>query len=791
MARETGRMKQLDRSGLAGLAGLAVLLVAIGMLVLAGAFLWLHVTTPSDGARLEPGEQVWRPQGVLVTPLEDRPGGLRRGDLVVAVDGRSMESWAQALFDPGTSRPSWQFGESITYTVLRDGQWLGVAVTLGRYPFGAILRKNWGTILFALVSQFIATFVFLRRRDDQAARVLFLWASGVLSSTTWSLGLQVSDLVNAIGFWLFIGTTFGAYMIFWIAGLHFALVFPRPLPVILHRPWIARFLYVAPYALYPVYLAAVWPGASSTLDWLGRWSLGNSLLVLVYLALAVVVVTWGYRTNIDSISRQKIRWVMFAALVSGGGGLVLWILPPLVVGRPIISPNALGLLVLPFPLALAVAILRHHLFDIDLVINHTLVYGALTASTMGLYVFMVGYLGSRFQAGDKSLIAFITTGLVAVLFQPLRARLQRGVNRLMYGERDDPVAVLSRLGERLEGTVLPEAVLPGLVETVAQALKLPYVAIALDRNERRKTKDEGSSSVLRPSSSREEPDIVASYGLPMGECVHLPLVYQAETVGYLVVGLRAPGESFGPADQVLLENIARQAGAAVRAVQLTTDLQRSRQRLVTAREEERRRLRRDLHDGLGPVLASQGLKLAAIRQLVGRDLAAAEQLLDEVMAQTEATVAEVRRLVYALRPPALDELGLVEAIRDHVVEADGDSPLSTGLQITVEEPREGLPPLGAAVEVAAYRIALEGLTNVVRHAGAQSCVISFSLDKSVPNGILQLEIRDDGVGLPEGGRAGVGLNSMRERAEEVGGTFAVGASPGGGTRLIARLPLTD
>jgi two-component system NarL family sensor kinase len=165
--------------------------------------------------------------------------------------------------------------------------------------------------------------------------------------------------------------------------------------------------------------------------------------------------------------------------------------------------------------------------------------------------------------------------------------------------------------------------------------------------------------------------------------------------------------------------------------------------------------------------------------------------LDEVMAQTEATVAEVRRLVYALRPPALDELGLVAAIRDYVLDVDGEASLSTGLQVTVHEPAGGLPPLGAAVEVAAYRIALEGLTNVARHAGAAHCVISFSLDNNAPNGILQLEIHDDGVGLPERFRVGVGLTSMRERAEEVGGTFVVEASPGSGTRLMARLPLTD
>jgi two-component system NarL family sensor kinase len=162
-----------------------------------------------------------------------------------------------------------------------------------------------------------------------------------------------------------------------------------------------------------------------------------------------------------------------------------------------------------------------------------------------------------------------------------------------------------------------------------------------------------------------------------------------------------------------------------------------------------------------------------------------------VMAQNEATVAEIRRLVYALRPPALDELGLVEAIRDYVIGANGDSPLATGLHITIKEPPDGLPPLAAAVEISAYRIALEGLTNVARHADAQNCLIHFSLDKTVQNSILQLEIRDDGLGLPDEFRGGVGLTSMRERAEEVGGTFAVEAATGGGTRAIARLPLAD
>ncbi|MFQ5923978.1 MAG: histidine kinase, partial [Anaerolineales bacterium] len=616
---DTRQRPPLDR------AGWIVVGVAALFLSLAGAFLLLHLVGPSDGARLDPGQPVWKPDGVVVTPLEEQSDGLRAGDVVVAVDGRGMESWAGALFELTTSRPTWQHGESITYTVLRDGRQLEVPIALGRYPIGAVVRNNWGTILFALVSQLVATFVFIRRADAQAARVLLLWASSILSATTWSLGLQVSDLVNGIGFWLFQATGFFAYTLFWIAGLHFALVFPRQLPIVLKSPWIMRSLYVVPYVLYLGYLAAAWPGASSTLDWLGRWGPGSGVLASIYLALMVITVIWGYRTNRDAGSRRKIRWVVFAAFVSGGGGLLLWLLPPLVLGRSIIGANTLGILVLPFPLALAVAIMRHRLFDIDLIINRTLVYGALTASTMGIYVLIVGYLGGLVQERDRSVIAFLTTGLVAVLFQPLRQRLQRGVNRLMYGERDDPYAVLSRLGKGLEGTLVPQSVLPTIAEMVAQTLKLPYVALALKQG--------------------EEFKIATAYGQPRGDPIRLPLVYQGEAVGQLIVAPRALDEAFTASEQRLLEDIGHQAGVAVHAVRLTADLQRSRERLVTAREEERRRLRRDLHDGLGPELASLSLKLEAARNLIDRDPNVADSLLAELKTQVQEAIADIRRLV--------------------------------------------------------------------------------------------------------------------------------------------------
>ncbi|MDP9354836.1 MAG: sensor histidine kinase [Chloroflexota bacterium] len=339
----------------------------------------------------------------------------------------------------------------------------------------------------------------------------------------------------------------------------------------------------------------------------------------------------------------------------------------------------------------------------------------------------------------------------------------------MYGERDEPQAVLPRLGRRLEESLAPEATLPTIVETVAEALKLPYAAIALDHRAR---------ADLAAVYERQ-PDGRAGTGPPAADLVRLPLVYQGATVGTLLLAPRAPGEGFGAADRRLLEQIARQAGIAAHAVRLTADLQRSRERLVAAREEERRRLRRDLHDGLGPRLASLSLQLAAARNRLGHD-PIADGLLTNLKAQTQEAVADVRRVVYALRLPALDELGLVGAIREHAARW-GDAP-----RVTVAAP-DPLPPLPAAVEVAAYRIALEALTNVARHAGARECHVRLAFAGEV----LELEIADDGRGITPDARRGAGLQSMRERVEELGGKCAIEPLPGGGTRVTARLPLGE
>lgn len=360
------------------------------------------------------------------------------------------------------------------------------------------------------------------------------------------------------------------------------------------------------------------------------------------------------------------------------------------------------------------------------------------------------------QSSGNVWAPLIATGLAAVLFQPLRERLQGVVNRMMYGDRDDPSAVLRRLGGHLEESGSPETQIEAMVETVAQALKLPYVAIAL-----------GASG-----------ELLASYGLPAQDILPFPIRHQGETIGQLKVAPRDPRESLTAQDYDLLATIARQAGPVLHSAQLTGDLLQARERLVSSREEERRRIRRDLHDGLGPELAALTLKLDAARNLLNTDLEATDDLLVDLKAQTQDALAEIRRLVYDLRPPALDELGLLTALREKVGNLPGGA-----MRIQVEGP-EQMPPLPAAVEVAAYRLALEAIGNAIRHSRGDRCLVRIVSD----DGLL-LRITDNGIGLPKDATPGMGMTSMGERVAELGGTLDVQEAPEGGMQIQAWLPL--
>lgn len=486
---------------------------------------------------------------------------------------------------------------------------------------------------------------------------------------------------------------------------------------------------------------------------------------------AVIAQIYRYRRTSGQVERQQIKWFLSGL---GFAMLAFVLLNVAIVDRnllqaqapvkqAIISELILSMVWVPLqlciPITLAIAIMRYRLFDIDVVINRALVFGGLSASIVGLYALVVVGFGSLVHTGDDLALSLTATVIVALIFQPLRLRLQRGVNHLFYGDRDEPYAVLTRLGRRLEGTLAPNAVLAVIVDTVATALKLPYVAIA------------------RLQAPNEQ--ILAASGPAVPDPFRFQLIHQGETIGSLLVAPRGPNEPLTRADRELLNDIARQAGPAVHAVQLTIDLQHSRERLVLAREEERRRLRRDLHDGLGPRLAALTLRIETARErLANHPLA--DELLADLSTRTEDAVTDIRRLVYSLRPPALDDLGLVPALRQ-ASESYGTS----GPAFILEAPDQ-LPPLPAAVEVAAYRIAQEAVANVVRHANARHCVIRLTVSDTSP--ALIVEINDDGRGLPDGMTTGIGLHSMRERAEELGGHWNIQTRPNGGTNVRARLP---
>lgn len=501
------------------------------------------------------------------------------------------------------------------------------------------------------------------------------------------------------------------------------------------------------------------------------------LVVVSYVSfyiLSIYAQVHRYRRVSTPSERQQTKWVIYGfalwfayILISTGPFFYSNNLPP---GSPEpwwLAVSELGwfLSLAIVPVSFTIAITRDRLWDIDLVINRTLVYGALTACIIALYVLVIGGLGLLFQTSNSFIIPLLATGLAAVLFQPLRERLQAAVNRMMYGERDDPVAVLSKLGGQLESTVSPLDALFGIVETIAMTLKLPYAAVEIGNHRARQ--------------------VITSFGKPPEDRVRFPITYQMENIGYLIVAPRSPGENFTEKDVKLLENIALQAGAVVQAAKLTSDLKRSRQDLVMAREEERRRLRRDLHDGLGPQLASQTLMLDALEKRIGQDPAAATRLLSDLKKQSQASIQDIRQLVYNLRPPALDELGLEGAVREMATAQE-----SSGLEIFVIA-RPPITQLPAALEVAAYRIIQEAITNVSRHAKARNCQVLLTITGGKGHKQLKIEVVDDGVGVPGDRLSGIGLFSMRERAEELGGSFGIEPGTSGGTRVTAVLPFSE
>jgi signal transduction histidine kinase len=384
--------------------------------------------------------------------------------------------------------------------------------------------------------------------------------------------------------------------------------------------------------------------------------------------------------------------------------------------------------------------------DVRGLVVRVVVFGAAFVTCMSAFVLGIGLLDAL-GASDLNVGAIaVVAGLAAVLFHPTQVVLRGVVDQLLFGERPDPLGAASQVVGRIGEDPLPA------LRAIREALVVPYAALRVD----------GAP--------------LASSGTETTHTRTLDL----DGAGELVVGLRPGDLAFSPGDEQVLRLTVPLLAQTLRARALAQDLIESRGQTIAAVEEERRRLRRDLHDGLGPRLSGVAFTSDAARNLIRTDPDAAAEMVAQLRADTVAAIEEIRRMVYAMRPPALDELGLVPALRQQAVglrNRDGDP-----VAVDVTAP-EDLPDLPAAVEVAAYRIVTEALTNVARHSSSASAAVRLERDAVG----LRLEVTDHGT-RNGAWRPGVGLSSMRERAAELGGTLEAGPGPSGG-RVSALLPL--
>jgi signal transduction histidine kinase len=475
----------------------------------------------------------------------------------------------------------------------------------------------------------------------------------------------------------------------------------------------------------------------------------SGVLTIAGFLIAMATAVLRYRRS-SGADRDRMRWLIWAVVVMA---LTLTAVAVADLGSAV---DAVIVVVAVLPVAaMTVGVVRPTVVPVENLLVRTLVLGAVALSLLALDLLVVAVLSHTLgDLGQRRLVTVVLL-VTALGYGPLRQRLFRLVQAWILGSRGNRYDVMAGLAANLESIEDGPAQLAAVAHAVADAFGVGYVAVEVDR----------------PGGER----LTATFGDRPTEVRTLPITYRESEVGRLVLPARGLRSRLSSRDEKLLGDLVRQAATAARTSRLAEELQSSRERLVNTREEERRRIRRDLHDGLGPAMAGVVYQLEAARLLVESDPDRATAQIDSVRDHVQEIVADVRRLVHELRPPTLDDRGLVGAVRQ----------LAENQPLPIEVDAADLGTLSAAVEVAAYRIVAESLTNVVRHAGAGSARVR--LERT--DGDLAVEVTDDGVGIGEDVQAGVGLLSVRERAAELGGRTHVSCPPSGGTVVRAVLPL--
>jgi signal transduction histidine kinase len=508
--------------------------------------------------------------------------------------------------------------------------------------------------------------------------------------------------------------------------------------------------------------------ALSTFGWAG--------MVLSVLAAATSMVFRLRRSR--GLERQQLKWVASSAALFAIACLVG--VPSWFVGLDTFGGLIIVAAFMAIPIAAGYAILRHRLYDVDLVINRALVFGALAAFITAVYVgIVVGVSALVGRAGDPNIaLSILGTAIVAVAFQPARVRAQRLANRLVYGKRATPYEVLAEFSEHAATTVATEEVLPKVASTVGEGTGAERSDVWVRS---------GSELRLAASWPDSGPHVPRRIALDDGELPAslaaegaVPVRHQNELLGALTV-VKPRGEALTLAEQRLLADLASQVGLVLRNMGLTAELlvrldelSASRQRLVSAQDEERRRLERNLHDGAQQHLVALKVKLnLAARQTDDPRL---KDALLSLQADTDEAVEALRELAHGIYPPLLAEQGLASALEAQARK----SPISVRVEAEEEFPR-----YPQDVEAAVYFCCLEALQNVAKYADASTAVVRlFETD-----GKLCFAVSDDGVGFdPEDTPRGSGIQNMSDRLEAFAGRLEVTSSPGGGTSVRGELP---
>jgi two-component system NarL family sensor kinase len=748
------------RSHLPGWVGVP-LLVAVVIMASLGWVILARGSSPADSTVTFPSAPYWSRRGVVVNELLPGNSGLQVGDCVVAVDGRRLED----LVRNGPARV-YHIGDVVRYEVRRNGEPLNrdcsgpqssIEITLTPYQFSSVLSEHASVLALACFMLALGAFLIAVRPRSGAPRALlvaaFLYPFGV---TEWPFGTQVIDLASGPRLWPFVIGDI-ANTLFWGALLLLATSLPRrrlpPRSLVLG-------CFMLPLALYLLYLLITLPQRTSELGKLARLitvSLAAAYAVPILMVLALAA---GYMSAEQTERRAAVRWVLIPLTLAVFAYFVLGQLPAAFTGRPLIPWTWLNGIFIVVLAAMTVSVVRNHLFEVQIVIRRWgLRIAALLAGVAGVLALWRLMIMPRTRPSDW-LIAATAWILIAGLCIAI-VLLNRILQRRLFGARADSDLMIAALSPKTTPVVTDESGLTATLDALMHALRLAFVQLDLTMP--------GTTALSLSRGAVRQPDRV------------LPLCAGKVHVGQLSLAVRPGLEPLGRADERLLDALAHVLASSAYNLGLQHALRKALAQAVTAREEERRRIRREIHDGIGPLLAAALLRTETAMELPPGCQAESLQKLHELQ---KTALIDVRSLVEGLRPPALDNGGLLGALQQH---AEVSAVMGTQGPPTITfEVAGDLSVLPAAVEVAAYRIGQEAISNATKHAGAQRIIVRMSHTDSG----LTLEIEDDGVGLAANNNSlGVGRISMTERATELGGWCTTEHSATGGTRVNAWLPI--